>query len=313
MKTAPVVSIIIPTFNRRRLLAETIDSVRDQSLENWELFVIDDCSTDDTYEYTSSIKDDRITPIRLTENSERSRARNLGLSRAKGKYVLFLDDDDLLYPNSLKDQVEALESSPGSIASIGSYIMFDENGEVRDFPIVKKAHVANIYNDLLFGWMATAGHTLFVTQAVRDIGGWNEDISFAEDHELWLRIARDSTVVLIPNMILKYRVHGGQWRPDNQKQIMTDLRNEAIQRLGSGAQKNARGIMRARELLPEAEELYENAKAFSALKKYIQIAWNAPVLLFSPLSNPVTFKPMLKCFLGNTGIRLGRYLTSRIR
>ena len=314
MSFAPTVSIIIPTCNRMKLLEATISSVQQQSFEDWELYVIDDCATEGTYDYLATLSDKRIKPIKLTENSERSKARNLGLAKIGGKYVLFLDDDDLLTKNALALQVDSLDTSEDAVASIGSYLMFDDTGEaeVKEFPIVKKWHVINIYNDLLFGWMATAGHTLFRASTMKNSGGWNEAISFAEDHELWLRIGCDAKVALIPQMVLEYRVHG-QWRPDNQQQIMTDLRMEAIERLEKNKQKRALGIMRARAVLAEAESLYQDANAFAALKKYLFMAWHAPSLLFSPLSSPVTLKPLITCFLGGAGIRFGRILASKLR
>jgi glycosyltransferase involved in cell wall biosynthesis len=100
-KSSLKISIIIPSYNRAHKITKTIDSVVSQSYENWELIIVDDGSTDNTKEVVSSFKDERIKYI-YQDNAERGAARNKGVKNATGKYVFFLDSDDILYPRHLQ-------------------------------------------------------------------------------------------------------------------------------------------------------------------------------------------------------------------
>ena len=92
--TSPILSVIIPTYNRKDMLAQAIDSVRRQSLRNIEIIVADDCSEDGTEDFVMSIPDERIRFFANKTNSGSEVSRNLGFSHANGKYITFLDDDD---------------------------------------------------------------------------------------------------------------------------------------------------------------------------------------------------------------------------
>ncbi|MFT4599943.1 MAG: glycosyltransferase involved in cell wall biosynthesis [Arenicella sp.] len=103
----PFFSIVIPTFNRQEIISGTIDSVISQDFDGWELIIVDDGSTDDTKAVIEKYRDQRIQYIHQ-ENAERGAARNRGSKLAKGKYVFFLDSDDLIYPNHLSHAHEKL-------------------------------------------------------------------------------------------------------------------------------------------------------------------------------------------------------------
>ncbi|MHC4881290.1 MAG: glycosyltransferase family 2 protein, partial [Planctomycetota bacterium] len=106
-----VVSVIIPSYNAKELLAEAIDSVLSQTLTDLEVVVIDDGSTDGTTEVVKAIDDPRIRYF-YKDNGGVSSARNMGLDKAEGQYIAFLDSDDLYSPEYLKTMVTALEDNP---------------------------------------------------------------------------------------------------------------------------------------------------------------------------------------------------------
>ena len=97
---APFFSIVVPTYNRAGFIPATIKSVANQSFTSWELLIVDDGSTDDTAAVVAARPDPRLHYLPKT-NAERGAARNYGLARAQGEYVLFLDSDDRLHPNHL--------------------------------------------------------------------------------------------------------------------------------------------------------------------------------------------------------------------
>ena len=108
---SPAVSVVLTTFNRSALLLPAIDSVLQQTLGDFELIVVDDCSTDDTAEVVGGIHDPRVSLVRHETNLGLAEARNSGISRARGRYLCFLDDDDEWRDDKLAAQVAAFEAA----------------------------------------------------------------------------------------------------------------------------------------------------------------------------------------------------------
>lgn len=126
----PVVSVIMPAYNSERHIAEAIASVQVQTFDDWELCITDDCSVDGTAEIVKSIAahDSRIKYAKQPENRGAAAARNASLERAKGRYVAYLDADDVWYSEKLERQIKFM-SDGGYGFSCASYIVIDENGE----------------------------------------------------------------------------------------------------------------------------------------------------------------------------------------
>lgn len=124
----PLVSVVISTFNRRRMLAETIDSVLIQTMQDFEIIIVDDGSTDDTAEFVQSLSDRRIRYVRQ-DNAGIAAARNRGTRESRGLYIAVQDDDDLMLPHRLESQLTAQENSPS--ISFGTFVNFqDDTGEM---------------------------------------------------------------------------------------------------------------------------------------------------------------------------------------
>lgn len=126
----PLVSIVTPVYNAQNYLEETILSVINQTYSNWELLLIDDCSTDNSYEIIEKYlkKDKRIRYLKNDKNSGPAITRNKGIKEAKGEYIAFLDSDDLWYENKLEKQIGFMLAN-NIIMSHGDYEMIDENGK----------------------------------------------------------------------------------------------------------------------------------------------------------------------------------------
>ena len=132
-----LVSVIIPTFNRKKRLEGTIVSVLNQSYKSIEIVVIDDGSTDETDVMVNSLsKDSRYENIQINytyqNNNGACSARNLGMQKANGKYLPFLDSDDLLYPSYLDEQIKSIELND-SDCSICDFESIDDNGVVLQY------------------------------------------------------------------------------------------------------------------------------------------------------------------------------------
>ena len=134
MKTAPPprVSIVIPMFNVEKFIKTCLDSILSQTFQDFEVIVIDDCSTDRSAEIVASYNDPRIKLFRQFKNFGESVSRNLGISLSQGKYIYIMDDDDALMPNTIATLVNSSEESQAEVVIMNSY--FETHDEEFQFP-----------------------------------------------------------------------------------------------------------------------------------------------------------------------------------
>ena len=122
-----LVSIIMPSYNTARFISKTIESVLEQTYKNWELLIVDDCSTDNTDEIVSKYDDDRIIYLKNKKNSGAAVSRNKALKNAKGKWIAFLDSDDLWLPEKLERQLKFMVQNNYAF-TYHEYIEMSEEG-----------------------------------------------------------------------------------------------------------------------------------------------------------------------------------------
>lgn len=228
--TVPTVSIVIPTYNRQRLVQETIDSVLRQSFSDWELLVIDDGSTDETATVLTERYGNSIRYVHQ-QNQGESAARNKGITLAQGKYVAFLDSDDLWLPNKLQRQVEVLDSQTEvGLVSTQAYWMSNEGLQLQRPPHGHDRASATVsWADLVLGnAIAGGGSSAMVRRRCFELAGtFDASIRFGEEWDLWLRIARHWRVYQIPEPLCCYRINPGgarTWapRPDEVASLHLD-------------------------------------------------------------------------------------------
>lgn len=144
----PLVSIITPTFNSEKFISETIHSVQNQTYENWEMIIVDDGSSDKTIEIINSIAktENRIRSYPQTQNIGPAKARNIGIDKARGKYMTFLDADDIWFPNFVENSIKTIKETNIHFV-FSSYRRTNENLEFvySDFIVPKKV----TYTDIL--------------------------------------------------------------------------------------------------------------------------------------------------------------------
>ena len=198
----PLVSVIIPTYNRGWTLKETILSVLAQTYEDFELILVDDGSTDNTPAILSEFQD-KIVVIRQ-ENAGVSAARNQGVSRAGGKFIAFLDSDDLWMPEKLSVQTDFLVSHP-EIRICQTDEIWIRNG-VRIHP--KKYHQkpsGDIYIPSLSLCLVSPSAVMMERDFFNRMGGFDESLPACEDYDFWLRIGCRYPVHLIPQPLVEKR------------------------------------------------------------------------------------------------------------
>lgn len=308
----PNVTIVIATRNRRTFLEESIASVQNSSHRDWELLVVNDCSSDDTRDFLESLEDERIRAIHMKQRKERSYCRNVGSRVAGGEFLLFLDDDDLLDPATLNRHLQSFREHPAAIASIGGFTAFDESGSRWPKRIARREQLRDIFEDVLFGFVAVGGQCMFRKASMRAVHGWNRTFSVCEDHELWLRLSRLGPVVLRPDLVLNYRVHAGQSRPSNLLELSTEIRANAILELPENRQERCHRVMMARRYYLEGYEYYLRAETRTAMVYFRKALAEMPDLLESPLRRDIAYKPILKCKYGGVLLRGGRRLVDAI-
>ncbi|MGG3891250.1 glycosyltransferase family 2 protein [Metabacillus fastidiosus] len=199
-----LVSIITPAYNASEFISETIDSVKAQTFSNWEMIIVDDCSSDHTREIVRKAveKDKRIKLIELPQNGGPANARNVAINAAKGDFLAFLDSDDLWLPHKLERQLSFMEEHDIAF-SYTMYQMMDQKGEKK----VTLIHVppSIVYKDLLKN---TIIGTLTVMLDKRKTGNIQlfPARNCSEDYGLWLSIlAKGITAYGINEELALYR------------------------------------------------------------------------------------------------------------
>ncbi len=142
-----LVSIIMPSWNTGRFIAESIQSVLNQTYQHWELIIVDDCSTDNTDEVVASFHDDRIRYLHNEHNSGAALTRNYGLREARGEWIAFLDSDDLWAPEKLAHQIHFMQENGYSL-SYTEYEKIDEASQPLNIYVSgpEKVNIHKMYN-----------------------------------------------------------------------------------------------------------------------------------------------------------------------
>ena len=218
----PLISIIIPVYNRKKLVMQTIRSALNQTYLKKEVVVVDDASDDGTYEALCALK----TPIvlcRQTHNKGQGAARNLGISSCRGDYVLFLDSDDVLEPDAIETLFSALykaeKRDPIWGASYGRMLTCDSRlKEVKNKP--KKYHSGSILPYLFFYNFVRTGTYRVRKSILEEMGGIKEDLCVQEDRLLLFSIAVHYKFLFVDKVIARYRRHPGIRARDQKMRIL---------------------------------------------------------------------------------------------
>ncbi len=204
----PTVSVIIPTFNRGWVIREAIDSVLNQTFGSFELIVVDDGSTDNTLDILAEYKD-RITLIKQ-RNRGVSAARNRGMDAASGRFIAFLDSDDLWLPQKLNCQMEFFDSNPDAL------ICQTEETWIRDGVRVNpgKRHrkvSGMIFEPSLHLCLVSPSAVMIKRSLFEEVGLFDESLPACEDYDMWLRVGYKHPIFLIDTpLIIKRGGHADQ-------------------------------------------------------------------------------------------------------
>jgi glycosyltransferase involved in cell wall biosynthesis len=202
MSQSPNVSIILPTYNRSKLLRRSIVSVLAQTYKNFELLVVDDASTDHTKDIVESFDDERIHYICHDTNLGGGAARNTGISKAKGNYISFQDSDDEWLPEKLERQLLVLNSGKGEGIVYSAYIRW-ASGHVSVHPPLDTDPLAGDISIKQLRTNLIGTPTLLVERTILEkVGGFDEALDRFQDWELIIRLSKVSRVLFIPEPLV---------------------------------------------------------------------------------------------------------------
>lgn len=184
-------SIIIPTYNRAHLITKTLESIKNQTFKDFEVLIIDDGSTDNTFDTIQPYLNEQFKYFKK-ENAERAAARNFGTLKALGDYICWFDSDDIMYSNHLEEAKKIIDSNniPSVIAL--PFEIKDNNGIT-----LKKFYYKQPINERLYKGNPFACNPVFVKRIIALENPFNEirTLSGSEDYELWLRLGAEHLFV----------------------------------------------------------------------------------------------------------------------
>ena len=204
MRKIPTVSIITPAYKCKDTIKATYESVASQIFSSWEWIVIDDCSPDDSFSYIKELvkSDDRVIVLQTSKNGGSAVARNIGLKHSSGRYLTFLDSDDLLDPNYLECQLNFMKEN-GPLISAGYRRKAQRT--CTDFFVPEEVD----YKKALKGNPLSCLTTMYDKDVVGEVF-FPEDINRPEDYVFWLNILKSGIVAKgNPQVLATYNIVGG--------------------------------------------------------------------------------------------------------
>jgi glycosyltransferase involved in cell wall biosynthesis len=195
------VSVIIPTYNRRAMVDEAVASVLAQRDADFQVIVVDDGSTDGTYESLAHLE---CVTLARTDHRGPAAARNHGVAMARATLIAFLDSDDLWMPNKLARQLAFMRAHPECAISQTGEVWIRNGRRVNPGRRhIKRA--GDIFIDSLRTCLISPSAVIMRTDLFRALGGFDEDLAAAEDYDLWLRIIVDHDVGLLDEPLITHR------------------------------------------------------------------------------------------------------------
>lgn len=298
---ADLVTVIIPTFNRRDLVVQSVCSVLTQSHGELTCLVVDNGSTDGTAEALAAIRDDRLRVLFHAEPIGASEARNLGIAATtNGEWVAFLDNDDLWAPTKLSSQLEALSHHPDSgwsavgCVNVGPDLLPSSAGRIPGLagtgwagagtaaatPAVLLSSSWLLETLASDNFIPAGGSSVLVKRSLLDaVGAFNADVVGCEDWDLWLRLAAASPLLYVDQPLVAYRVWNGQVSKDLQ--LMAASADRVLQRhFPSNVAARRAAALRWRSL--SARRALDGGNRWSAARRYVDaaVAARAPGQMF---------------------------------
>lgn len=221
----PVVSVLMTSFNREKFIADSIESILNSTFSAFELIVVDDFSNDSTVAVAESYErlDSRVRIYKNAQNLGDYPNRNKAASYARGKYIKYLDSDDIIYPHGLEVMVRSMEQFPGS-----GFGLCSVSDPERPYPVCLTPQEAYWEHFNGYGFFNRApGNSIIRRSAFNAVGGFSGKRMIG-DNELWLKLGRQFDLVKFPRDLVWDRTHSGQERQSEYAQRYGKLRRDVF-------------------------------------------------------------------------------------
>ena len=216
----PTVSVVIPAYNAMTYLPAAVDSVLKQTFSDFEVLIVDDGSTDQTAQWVTQLTDRRVKLI-SQPNQGAAAARNTGIAHAQGDYIAFLDADDLWEPSKLEKQVQRLEAQP-QVGLVHTWTAFiDAEGQPTG-RIMTSHGEGQVWSQMVVYNLLRCGSTAMVRrECFERLGQFDRNLRYAEDWDMWLRIAKDYDFALVHEPLVFYREHANNKSKNYEGQLQS--------------------------------------------------------------------------------------------
>jgi glycosyltransferase involved in cell wall biosynthesis len=233
MTNQSLVSVVMPAYNAGEFISGAVTSILNQTYKNLELIVVNDGSIDDTQTVLDEFRDRRLRVVTQASNSGLAAARNVGVAEARGDYIAWLDSDDESLPDRIQRQVHALDNHP-TVGLCGTWVRTFGQVESTVWRLPRtseylRAHM--LFDDPL----ATSSVMLRRNAIPPEIPNFDNSFAPAEDYDLWERLAQRWSIINIPRVLTKYRIHGNQTSTKyatHQKRAIRIIQERQLEMLG---------------------------------------------------------------------------------
>ncbi|MGB7651871.1 MAG: glycosyltransferase [Acidimicrobiales bacterium] len=277
----PLVTVVVPCHRGGPYLREAVNSVREQSITNWELVVVSDGSVDDFSDIEGS---DRRIRVFRQPNRGVSIARNVGVRLARAELIALLDEDDRMLPELLSKQLAAMVDDDVALCHT-QFEFIDETGRVTKVGHSNDAQ----YRDLLRGDGRIRLSSAMLRKSVFfDLGGFNPLLPLAQDLDFFFRVARFYRIAFIPEVLAQYRIHGSNTQANERSggpESRHILRSHLFLATAKGEIENIRAIRRGLSIIPSDRgaraigrviEARDHHRRFELIRAYVRALIVAP-------------------------------------
>jgi len=275
MEKQPLVSVIIPCYNGEKFIGEAIESVLNQTYQNWELIIIDDGSTDNSEDIVKKIiTDSQIKLIKHKYNKGIAKTKNTGIANAKGKYIAFLDQDDIWLNSKLELQLKCFELGNSDIGVVCTGMIFTDSNmkPINIFRGFRDEDQKTLIKNLYLKPTNSSSIMMVKKEYFEHIGTFNEELIGWDDYELLMRLATISQIKYIREPLVKKRIHKDNAQRLSAVQNETEKVFTQILVLHPFLKKY-KNIKESNRLYANSIKLFEQGNrtlAYNILKKSIQ-------------------------------------------
>jgi glycosyltransferase involved in cell wall biosynthesis len=218
----PAISVAMGVYNGETHLREAIESILNQSFADFEFIIINDGSNDNSQKILEECaQKDRRVSIYTQSNHGLAYTLNRAIKLSKGKYIARMDADDISLPSRLESQIKFIEQYPNTVLLGTAFETMDESGKPRGKIVVPIINI-DIKRELYYRNTFAHGSTMYSRSAAIKAGLYSENVGYAEDYDLWLRMREYGDFANLPTFLFQYRINEGQDRADVEKQKLLD-------------------------------------------------------------------------------------------